>query len=356
MNRMLAVCALAAVVTWAQDANAGRALGVVTKIDAAARQVVLKTDAGAEVTVALHASASFRRVAPGETDLRNAAVIALTDIGVGDRVLARGKSAADQKSVEANLIVVMSQGDIAKKQAADRADWDRRGADGVVTAVTSGEVTINFRGKPLTIVPAANAIVRRYAPDSVKFADAKASALAEIKAGDQVRARGGKTEDGSKMTADEIVSGSFRTIAGVILSTDAQKNEIRINDLETKKPVVVKIQEDSNVKKLAPQAAQLIAARVHGVTEGAPGGGGGGRGGAGGDLQQMLDRMPAITLADLKNGDAIVVSSTVGAAADQVTAITLLAGVEPILTKPGTRQMSLGDWNMGEIGGGIGEP
>jgi hypothetical protein len=354
MNRILAVCALAAAAAWAQDANAGRALGVVTRIDAAARQVVLKTDAGAEVTVALAASASFRRVAPGETDLRNAAVIALTDIGVGDRVLARGKSAADQKSVEANLIVVMSQGDIAKKQAADRADWDRRGANGVVTAVTSGEVTITFRGKPLTIVPAANAIVRRYAPDSVKFADAKASTLAQIKAGDQVRARGGRTEDGSKLTADEIVSGSFRTIAGVILSMDAQNNEIRINDLETKKPVVVKIQEDSSVKKLAPQAAQLIAARVHGTTEAAAGGGG--RGGAGGDLQQMLDRMPAITLADLKNGDAIVVASTVGAAVDQVTAITLLAGVEPILTKPGTRQMSLGDWNMGEIGGGIGEP
>jgi hypothetical protein len=225
-------------------------------------------------------------------------------------------------------------------------------------------VTISVRGlggaKPLTIVPAANAIVRRYAPDSVKFADAKASAFAQIKAGDQVRARGGRTEDGNKMTADEIVSGSFRTIAGVILSMDAQKNEIRVNDLETKKPVVVKIQPDSSVKKLAPQAAQLIAARVHGVTEAtagaAPAGGGGGRGGAGGDLQQMLDRMPPITLAELNNGDAIVVSSTVGAAADQVTAITLLAGVEPILTKPGTRQMSLGDWNMSDVAGGIGEP
>src|SRR5262245_50587741 len=125
-KRSLAVIALtAAAAAWAQDANAGRALGVVTKIDITARQIVLKTDAGAEVTVALPGGASFRRVAPGETDLRNAAVIALTDVGVGDRVLARGKSTLDQKSVEANLIVVMSQGDIAKKQAADRADWDR---------------------------------------------------------------------------------------------------------------------------------------------------------------------------------------------------------------------------------------
>jgi hypothetical protein len=322
MMKILSVCALlaAAGAALSQDPNAGRALGVVTKIDAAARQIVLKTDAGADVTVTLQPAANFRRVAPGETDLRNAATIALTDISVGDRVLAR-----------ANLIVVMSQGDIAKKQAAERADWDRRGASGVVAAVAPGEVTISVRGsQPLVIVPAANVIVRRYAPDSVKFADAKASTLAQIKAGDQVRARGAKNEDGSKMTAEEIVSGAFRTTAGVILSVDAQKNEIRINDLETKTPVVVKVQRDSNLKKLA--------------------------GSRSGDLQQSLDRMPSITLADLKNGDAIVVSSTVGASADQVTAITLLAGVEAILTKPGTRQMSLGDWNMGDLGGGIGEP
>src|SRR5579871_2724493 len=101
-------------------AAAGRALGAVTKIDPAARVIVLKTDAGAEVSVTLVPTASFRRVAPGETDLKNAATIALGDVGVGDRVLARGKSSDDQKSISANLVVVMSQGDIAKKQAADR--------------------------------------------------------------------------------------------------------------------------------------------------------------------------------------------------------------------------------------------
>jgi len=63
---------------------------------------------------------------------------------------------------------------------------------------------------------------------------------------------------------------------------------------------------------------------------------------------------PAVTLAELKNGDAIVVSSTVGATDGRITAITMLAGVEPILTKPGTQEMSLGSWNLD--GGGIGAP
>ena len=69
----------------------------------------------------------------------------------------------------------------------------------------------------------------------------------------------------------------------------------------------------------------------------------------------MIDSSPAVTLADLKNGDAIVVSSTVGATAGKITAIKLLAGVEPILTKPGTQEMSLGSWSL-DIGGGLGGP
>ncbi|HWZ32398.1 MAG TPA: hypothetical protein VNX18_13755 [Bryobacteraceae bacterium] len=78
----------------------------------------------------------------------------------------------------------------------------------------------------------------------------------------------------------------------------------------------------------------------------------GGRSG-GGDLTQMLDRAPKTALTDLKTGDAIIVLSTVGNAPDQLTAIMLLAGVEPILTKPGTREMQLGDWSLGGgLGGG----
>jgi Cu/Ag efflux protein CusF len=339
-------------VMWAQAApSVQSSVGTVTKIDAAAHTLSLKTDAGAEVQVSMASTARFRRVEPGQTSLKGAATIQFSDISVGDRVLARGSK--ENQSVDATLIVVMSRSDIAKKQEAERADWDKRGVTGLVTAVSPDSITMNVRtlagAKSLTIVPADHAMVRRYAPDSVKFEDAKPSTLAAIKIGDQVRARGDKNQDGSQMTAEEIVSGTFKTIAGVVLSIDAQANTLQIRDLETKKPVTVKIEHDSSMHKLEPMLAQLIAARVHGEVA-APGGRGFG-GGRGGDLQQMLERSPAITLADLKPGDAVVVSSTVGTTAGTITAITMLAGVEPILTKPGTQEMSLGSWNPG---GGIG--
>jgi hypothetical protein len=358
---------------WAQAAApaAPTTTGTVTKVDVAARSLVLKTDAGQEFTITLQPTVSFRRVAPGETDLRKAEPIELAGISVGDRVLARGKT--ENQSVAATLIVVMSQGDLVKKQDAERADWDKRGVTGLVTAAAADSVTISVKNlagatKQIVITPAANTIVRRYAPDSVKFADAKASTLAEIKIGDQVRARGEKSEDGAKMSAEEIVSGTFKTIACVILSVNAQENLMQVRDLDTKKPLTVKVNPDSTMKKFQPQAAQTIAARLHPEAaqgaggRGGRGGGGGGRGGdaqggarGGGsaaDLQQLLDRSPAITVADLKAGDAVVVSSTVGASADKITAISLVAGVEPIITKPGTQEMALGDWNLG---GGIGQ-
>jgi Domain of unknown function (DUF5666) len=357
---------------FAQEQATGRALGVVTKMDAAARQLTLKTDTG-EVAVTVDPKAKVVRVAPGATNLTNAAAIELTDINVGDRLRARGRTVED-KSLAALEIVVISQSDIQSKQAAERADWDRRGVTGIVADVAADSFTINVRTlagvKPLIVKPAPNAVVRRYTPDSVKFADAKPSQLADLRKGDQVRARGDKTPDGSQMTADEIVSGQFKMIAGLVLAVDLQENVIRINNVETKKPMTVKISADSTLKKLQPQLAQVIANRLHGVApaEGAPGGGpgggfpGGGRGpsgfggGRGGnsDLQSMIDRTPAIKIADLTTGDAIIISSVNGANAEQVTAITLLAGVEAILTKPGTREMSLGDWNVGggaDLGG-----
>ena len=357
---------------WAQTPAVQSATGTVTRIDAASRSLTVKTDAGQEFSVTLEPRASIRRIAPGETDLTKAAIIQINEVSVGDRVQARGK--IENQSVAATLLWVMTQGDVAKQQAAEQADWDKRGVSGLVTAVAPDSITVSVRNlagvKPVVITPAANAIVRRYAPDSVNFVDAKPSTLAEIKTGDQVRARGEKNEDGSKMAAQEIVSGAFKTTAGVVLSIDAANRQMQVRDLDTKKPVTVVINKDSSMLKLNPQLAQTIAARLHpeaaparggegggrgrGAREGGFGrGGGGGRGNA--DLQQMIDSSPAITLTDLKNGDAIVVSSTVGATAGKITAIKLLAGVEPILTKPGTQEMSLGSWSL-DIGGGLGGP
>jgi hypothetical protein len=164
----LSMAALLAQAQAPAPAAAANAVGVVTKIDSAAREIVLKTDAGAEISISMGATASFRKVAPGETDLRNAPTIAITDINAGDRVLARGKPSDDRKSFAATLIVVMSKSDIANKQAQEKADWDRRGVIGVVASVSGDQIVVNVRGAsgnmPLAIVPAKDAVIRRYAP------------------------------------------------------------------------------------------------------------------------------------------------------------------------------------------------
>jgi uncharacterized membrane protein YgcG len=333
------------------------------------------------VRVTLAPKHALRKVALGEKDLRNAATIEFKDIAVGDRVAARGKESDDQKTIEATLIAVMSSSDVAKKQDADRADWDKRGVNGIVTAVNAEAITLNVRtlagAKSVTVIPTAKAIVRRYTTDSVKFSDAKESTLAEVKVGDQVRARGEKSEDASKVTAEEIVSGTFKTIAATVVSIDAAKEQMMVKDLDSKKTMLVKVNADSNMKRLEDPIAQMIARRIHpdanagrgggagggrGGEGGPPPGGGqgggmraGGGGGRGGDLQAMLDRQPAVKLADLKVGEPIVISSAVGAATDHIMAITMLAGVEPILRSPGKPEMSLGGWNLGaggDMGGG----
>src|ERR1700677_2335780 len=84
-------------------------------------------------------------------------------------------------------------------------------------------------------------------------------------------------------------------------------------------------------------------------------GGSGGNGAA--DVQRMLSRLPDSTLADLQKGDAVMIVSTAGGNSGPVTAITLLAGVEPILTAAPNRSASslLSPWSLGATGGGEGD-
>jgi hypothetical protein len=218
--------------------------------------------------------------------------------------------------------------------------------------------------KPITVdASGAKVDFRRYAPDSVKFSDAKQSSFADLKVGDQLRALGERSADGAKFTPEEIVSGSFKTILGTITSIDAATNQIKITPSDRKQPLIVVVSSNTNLRKLDPQAGQMlgfVALRAAGGGFGRPGGGqppagtapaqggearrpdgaggqgGGGfrrAGGAGGgfDLQDMVDRQPQATLADLKPGDVVIVSSTTGTDPTRVNAITLLAGAEPVL-------------------------
>jgi len=254
-----------------------KAMGAVVSIEPTG--FTIQTDSGTRLTVLLPDNATLLRVAPNEKTLKNATKINAGDIRVGDRILVRGHISDDQKTLLATAAMVMSKEDIARKQEAERADWQKRGVGGLVSSVdpVTSTITISTASlgttKQVAIHISKEAILRRYAPDSVRFDDAKPATLDQIKPGDQLRARGTRNEDGSEFAAEEVVSGSFRNIAGTVSSIDASQNTISVTDLKTKKPVLVKFTADSQLRKLPPMMAQRIAVRLKGGSAGGPGNG-----------------------------------------------------------------------------------
>src|ERR1700675_1309613 len=98
----------------------------------------------------------------------------------------------------------MKRSDLESRREQDLQDWQKRGVDGLAKAVdvAAGTVTISVRGKDLIIHISNGTLIRRYAPDSVKFDDAKSSTLQEVHPGDQIRARGNRSADGSELAAE----------------------------------------------------------------------------------------------------------------------------------------------------------
>ena len=373
----------------AQASSAARPVGTIKSISG--NTIILTTDAGSDVTVQVQDSAKLVRIAPGQKDLKDATPIQLGDLQPGDRILVRGKLADDGKSVAAASVIAMKKVDIADKQSREREEWQRHGFGGLVNNVDAGGNTINVslpspgEKKTVAIHFSKDTILRRYASDSVKFDDAKPAPLDQIKPGDQLRARGTRSADGAEFTADEIVSGTFRNIAGIISALDASAGTVTVQDLALKKSVTVKVTADSQLRKLPPPMAQRIAARLKGTPVEAPstattaggassaansepstkpngppsvgsGSGGMGRSGGGGsaDLQQAISRMPAATLADLQKGDAVMGVATEGGPNGVATVITLLGGVEPILEASPKSSAStiLSPWSLGTGAGG----
>ncbi|HEV2277645.1 MAG TPA: DUF5666 domain-containing protein [Acidobacteriaceae bacterium] len=386
------------VVAGASAQQAGRVIGTVSAVSG--NSVTVKTDAGATQTVSVADSARILKTAPGQKTLAGAEKIVVSDIAVGDRIL----MAISGEPPTASIVVVNKASDIAAMQQKEQADWTRRGIGGLVKSVdpASGTVTIAEGARTATIKTTPSTVFRRYAADSVKFSDAKPSTLAAIQPGDQVQARGDKNADGSEVTAEEVVSGSFRNIAGTVTATDANAGTFTVRDLMTKKTVTIKTTPDSDMRKLDLQMAQMIAMRLRGgqggnqagqggqggnpsgmARQGGPGGAGagggrqfggqgrpgaggpgGGAGGGSGALARILQRSPEIHISDLHKGDAVMIVATSGSP-DEATAIRLVAGVEPMLqaSASGSQSMFSSAWNLGggsagddQSGGGEGNP
>ena len=369
--------------------QAARKVGSVQSING--KTLVVKPDSGADATVTVEDSTRIVRLAPGQTDLKTASPMRLSEVQVGDRMLVRGAPGSSPNSIVAATIVVMKGTDVAQKQQQDLQDWQKRGLGGIVTTIDAASGSITIAVTPtinFTVKTSKETVFLRYAPNSIHFSDAQKGTFDQIKAGDQLRARGNRSADGKELTAEEVISGAFRNIAGTITAIDTGGGTVTVKDILAKKSVLVKLTGESQMRKLPPQLAERIAFFLKGspgagppglkspagVAGGSAAGGGnpvalsggtpagaGGRPGGGGapDFQQMVSRLPAVTLTDLAKDDAVMIVSTSGSGGTEVTAITLLSGVEPILTASPNGMGAaalLSGWNLSAPSGGEGGP
>jgi hypothetical protein len=381
----------------AGQATIAKRIGAIKAINGNA--ITLAPDSGSEIAVYVQPNARLLRLTPGDKDLKNAAAIQLQDLQVGDTIRARGQASEDGKSIAALEIIVITRSAVQAVSDQMRQDWQKRGIGGPVTAVDpaagTATITISSLGgkKEIVVRTSKSTIIHRYAPDSFKPEDAKPSSLQQTKVGDQLRARGNRSADGSELTAEDIFTGNFPQFAGLIKSIDTSAGTLSVQDLASKKTVELKINADSQLHKLPAEMAQGFAARLKrsGATPagtpgaasnsssspapaaggnapaGAPAGGwsqgsgaaagggmpaggtpGGTRGG-GFDFQRLLDQTPPVALADLHKGDAIAVLATEGTPSGGSTVIKLFSGVEPILQAApnGSQAMMLAPWSLG---------
>jgi hypothetical protein len=365
------------------QSSAVRRIGAIKSING--QTITLAPDSGTDITVTVQDATHILRVAPGEKTLKNATPIQLQDLQVGDRILAAGVATGDN-SLAASTIVVMTHSDVAAHQQQEVLDWQKHGIGGLVSAVdpATGTIKISVTGfggtKSVAIRTTKDTVIRRYAPDSVKFDDANRSTLQEIHDGDQLRARGERSTDGSEFSAVEIVSGSFRNIAGTVNGVDPAGSTLTVQDLLSKTSLVVKVTPDSQLRQLPSEMAEHIAMRLKGAAArvagngtgapaqdarntqtpqpasagGMPPGAGGmgaaGRSGGPPDFQQILNRVPKTTLTDLHKGDAVLIVSTAGGSSNPSTVITLVSGVDPILRaapSAAAQAMMLAPWSLG---------
>jgi co-chaperonin GroES (HSP10) len=376
-------------------------IGEVKAIDAGAKQMIVRAGNGVLFTVNLSDKTQYKRMALGQTTLTSATEITLSDIGQGDRVWARWRPGSDQKTVPSAQVVVMSKADVAKKQEQERAEWRRRGVSGIVAALNpqTKEITVSSRTLMGTsqsvIIPVTDKVmIRRYPPDSIpKYSEARPSKFEELKTGDQLRALGDKSADGTHLTAEEVVFGSFRIAGGTVTAIDAANNQIKINDLQTKKPLTIVLRPESVLRRFpqggmfggGPSAGGPGRPNAAGGTPPASGqgkpspnqpsagsggagpqGGGPRPGGGGMNMADLLERLPTISINDLKVGDTVIMSSLQGSEPNQLTAISLVAGVEQLLTMMAARQPAGGqggrsqgvdlNGSFGGMFGGVGVP
>jgi hypothetical protein len=304
-------------------------IGDVTILDVSSGKLTVKTEAGMLVEVRTDVRTVFLKARPGSSTLNDASPAGLEEITAGDRVLARGRLAADKGSLAARQVVLMTRGDITAKQDAERLEWRRRGIPGVVSAVdpVKGEITLQacrLGGTSPTVIAAAYR-----ACDSAATPPIRLSSATRVRArwptcasGDQLRALGERSEDESRFVPEQVVFGTFRTVSGTVSRIDPAGGELTVRDDESGKPVRVAVGADARLRRIPPEMGVRLSR-----WRGGPAAGGGPPGGGPEDL---LERLLATTLAEVKPGERVLVSSTKGSDPARLNAIALVAGLDAL--------------------------
>ena len=362
-----------------QAQTAPRANGTVKSV---CGNSVVVAGTGQDYTVTVPDAAKILLVDPKTMDTKTATPGTVSDITVGDKAIITGSASDSGTTLTATRVYLLKAAAINQAHAADAAAW-AQGGGGIVKSVDagSGTLVVSSGMKTVTVSTTPKTVIRHYSGGSVSFADAVVCKLDDVKVGDQIRMRGTKSADGASLTADELVAGTFHNFSGLLTAVDASAGTVTLKDLTTKKVVTVAVISGSDVRRVPPMVAQGIARNMKGTAAnaaastrqgqggGAPAGGppaggdgggnggqrpgGGGAGRAGADLSQMLSRMPTETIAGLKTGDAVmIVASSSPSDPNKSTAVTLLVGVDAILTAaPSGEGMNLSPWSMGAPGG-----
>jgi len=335
-------------------------LGEITAVDVSAHTVTVRSDAGETATLSTTEQTTYTRMPPGVTDLKQGARVTFAEVRVGDRVLAPGVPAAG--GTAARLILMSRPG--GGQNAGRRLN-------GRVASVDAAKklIVVQTRGgregqESVTVDVSGAARVLRYAPDSMRPADAVAGSLADVRIGENIRATGERSADGATFKAEEVLTGSFARFAGTVAGADAQRGELVVRT-EDGKSVNLSFGARSSLRRITPEFEQALAKQraeaeqrreqrraerqqqggtAQGEGAGRPEGQGGRRGDGqargegggprrggfggpgGGGNNQMFDSLPAVTLAELKKGDAVVVTVTPGPDAARATVISLVTG------------------------------
>jgi hypothetical protein len=319
--------------------------------------ITVKTKDGVIDAIVSNATV-FKKVSP--LNVRDITPAVFADISAGDKVLVSGTVSADKKTVPARTVYLLTKAAITQRNTSVVEQWRTRGIAGRVVSVNSQAKQITIAVSRMTglvnvvVTAKDNAKFERFPQGSYNYKDAKKSSISEINARDEFRAYGDRSEDGTTFTAEGVLTGApAQVTVGAVKSIDTAKNEVVIIDGQTKKDLTVVVGPSIMfLKKYPEELAKMLAGAQNGggaapggqvmvrpagaanpqggaPAQGGPAGAGmGGRGG----INEMVERFPNITLADLKAGDLIaVVSASKAPEADRIDAIKLISGVEPFM-------------------------